>query len=188
MIRNMNRRRARILRTGALTLAVVACVYTAALGLRILYPVDELDRVRAYAEAAGLDPALVCAVVRAESRFHADAMSPRGAVGLMQIMPDTAAWIAGRLDVNAFDLLSPETNLRFGTWYLDYLMDRFGGLSLALAAYNAGPTRVDRWVAEGTTPFPETAAYVTRVLRAVPVYRFILSVPILLQVTPSLPF
>jgi soluble lytic murein transglycosylase len=183
----MSRRRARILRTGTFALAAVACVYAAALGLRILYPVDELDRVRTHAEAAGLDPALVCAVVRAESRFHADAVSPRGAVGLMQIMPDTALWIAGRLDVSAFDLHDPETNLRFGTWYLHYLIDRFASLNLALAAYNAGPTRVDRWLAEGTTAFPETAAYVTRVLRAVPVYRLVLSVPILLQVTPSLP-
>jgi soluble lytic murein transglycosylase len=184
----MNRRRARTLRTGVFALAVVACVYAAALGLRILYPVDELDRVRAHAEAAGLDPALVCAVVRAESRFRADAVSPRGAVGLMQIMPDTAAWIAGRLDVGEFDIRDPETNLRFGTWYLRYLIGRFGSLDLALAAYNAGPTRVAGWVAEGATPYPETAAYVTRVLSAVPVYRFILRVPIVLQVTPSLSF
>jgi soluble lytic murein transglycosylase len=150
--------------------------------------VDDLDRVRAHAEAAGLDPALVCAVVRAESRFHANAVSPRGAVGLMQIMPDTALWIASRLNVTAFDTHDPETNLRFGTWYLRYLVDRFDNLDLALAAYNAGPTRVAGWVAQGATAFPETAAYVTRVRRAVPVYRFLLSVPILLQVTPSLPF
>jgi soluble lytic murein transglycosylase len=182
----MNRRRARMLRAGVFALAAVACVYAAALGLRVLYPVDNLDRVRAHAEVAGLDPALVCAVVRAESRFHADALSPRGAVGLMQIMPDTATWIADRLDVTAFDLHDAETNLRFGTSYLRYLIDRFGNLNLALAAYNAGPTRVDRWLAEGATAFPETATYVTRVLRAVPVYRFVLSVPILLQVTPSL--
>jgi soluble lytic murein transglycosylase len=184
----MDRRQARILRTGLLAVAAIACAYAAALGLRILYPVDELDRVRAHAKAAGLDPALVCAVVRAESRFRADAVSPRGAVGLMQIMPDTAVWIAGRLGVSEFDIDDPETNLRFGTWYLRYLIDRFGSLDLALAAYNAGPTRVAGWVAEGTAPYPETAAYVTRVLRAMPVYRFILSVPIFLQVTPSLSF
>ncbi len=166
--------------------AAVGFLYAAAVGLRVLYPAGDLDLVRTCAEAAELDPDLVCAVVRAESRFRPGAVSPRGAIGLMQIMPETAAWIAQKLGVTASELQDPETNLRFGTWYLRYLIDRFGALDVALAAYNAGPTRVDEWLTEGRTEFPATARYVARVLRATPVYRFYFAVPILLWATPSL--
>ena len=164
-------------------LSIYACVVV----LRVLYPCERLDLVRAHAEAAALDPALVCSLVRAESRFHADAVSPRGAVGLMQLMPETAAWIADRIGLVAPDLTDRETNLRLGVAYLRYLIDRFGDVNLALAAYNAGPSRVDQWVKTGEAPYPETAAFVRRVTRGVPVYRILLAAPILVRITPSLP-
>jgi soluble lytic murein transglycosylase len=162
-------------------------LYVGAVVLRVLYPCEGLARVSAQAEVAGLDPALVCSVIRAESRFRAGAVSPRGAVGLMQLMPDTADWVADRLGLASRDLTDPETNLRLGTSYLRYLVDRFGRIDLALAAYNAGPTRVDQWIAAGEAEYAETTAFVRRVLRGVPVYRFLLSAPILVQITPSLP-
>jgi soluble lytic murein transglycosylase len=178
--------------TGARVLLFAALgllfIYAGAVGLRALYPLERSDLVRAQAEEAGLDPALVSSLVRAESRFHTDAVSPRGAVGLLQLMPATAEWIARKLGVTTFDLRNPETNLRFGTWYLTYLLKRFGRIDLALAAYNAGPTRVDQWLAAGETAFPETTAFVRRVLRGVSVYRFVLGAPILVQITPSLLF
>ncbi len=176
------------MRAGIFVALALSFLYAGAVGFRVLYPVERLDLVRAQAAAAGLDPALVCSVVRAESRFHTDAVSPRGAIGLMQLMPDTAAWIAEKLGVTAFDLRDPETNLRLGIWYLRYLIDRYGRVDLALAAYNAGPTRVDQWVSAGQTAFAETSAFVDRVVRAVPVYRVILGAPILVQITPSLSF
>lgn len=166
--------------------AVLGCLYAGAVGLRVLYPCEALDLVRSQAAAASLDPALVCSVVRAESRFRRDAVSPHGAVGLMQLMPDTASWVAARLGTPTGDLTDPETNLRLGTTYLRYLIGRFGRLDLALAAYNAGPGRVDQWIAEGEAGYAETSAFVRRVLRGVPVYRVFLFAPFLVRITPSL--
>jgi soluble lytic murein transglycosylase len=185
---SMAGRRKAIWRTVGVAACVTFVLYAGLVCLRILYPLERLDLVRAQAEAAGLDSALVCSLVRAESRFHADAVSTRGAIGLLQLMPDTASWIAGRLGVATFRLGDPKTNLQFGTWYLRYLMDRFGAVDLALAAYNAGPSRVDQWLATGETAFPETEAFVRRVRRSMPVYHILLAAPILVQITPSLLF
>lgn len=106
----------------------------------------------------GVDPALVYAVVRAESGFDHRAVSARGALGLMQLMPATAA------EVGVRDAFHPVENLEGGVSYLRALLDRYGGdVRLALAAYNAGPGAVER--AGGLPPFAETRAYVERVLR-----------------------
>lgn len=118
--------------------------------------------VRALAEAAaqrhGLDPALVMAVVQVESGFRPDAVSPKGARGLMQLMPATAA----RLGV--VDVLDPEQNLDGGARHLGFLLTRYGGdLKRALAAYNAGEGAVERH--RGVPPYDETRAYVKSVLR-----------------------
>lgn len=122
---------------------------------------DALERAIArFSAEAGLPPDLVRAVVWAESDFRQGAVSPKGAIGLMQLMPDTAA----ELGVNPQD---SEQNLQGGTAYLRQMLDRFEGdpeqLLKALAAYNAGPGQVARH--GGIPPFPETAAYVRRVVR-----------------------
>ena len=113
-----------------------------------------------FSAQAGLPPGLVRAVIWAESDFQQRAVSPEGAIGLMQLMPDTAA----ELGVNPRDA---EQNLQGGTAYLRQMLDRFVGdpeqLLKALAAYNAGPGQVARH--GGIPPFPETAAYVRRVVR-----------------------
>lgn len=113
-----------------------------------------------FSAEAGLPPGLVRAVVWAESGFRQGAVSPKGAIGLMQLMPETAA----ELGVNPRD---SEQNLQGGTAYLRQMLDRFEGdpeqLLKALAAYNAGPGQVARH--GGIPPFPETAAYVRRVVR-----------------------
>lgn len=163
-------------------------LYAGAVALRVLYPLEEEARVRAFASDAGLDPALVASLIRAESRFHAHAVSARGAIGLMQVMPDTAAWIESQLGLPPSNLFEPEANLRLGTWYLRYLIDRFGSVDLALAAYNAGPSRVAGWLASGQPAFTETEAFVRRVVRGMPVYRVLLGAPILVRITPSLLF
>ncbi len=105
----------------------------------------------------GLDPALVRAVVRAESNFNPDAVSPKGAEGLMQIMPAT------QQDVGCGNAFDPEQNLRAGMQYLKMMLDKYGDVSLALAAYNAGPGAVDKY--GGVPPYKETQAYVQKVLR-----------------------
>ena len=175
-------------RVGSLVL-VLLLAYTALVGLRLLYPVAYTAQLIAFAEERALDPALVAAVVRCESRFEARAVSPRGAVGLMQIMPDTGAWIAQQLGIPDFDtgrLAEPALNLRLGTWYLRHLLDRFGNADDALTAYNAGPGNAERWADGSGDPFPETRAYVARVSRSIPVYRLYFAAPWLLRITPSL--
>ena len=103
-----------------------------------------------------LEPALVKAVIAAESNFDPLAVSHQGAQGLMQLMPGTARELGVE---NAF---VPEENVRGGARYLRQMLTRFGDLRRALAAYNAGPSAVDRY--RGVPPFPETEAYVDRVL------------------------
>jgi soluble lytic murein transglycosylase-like protein len=103
-----------------------------------------------------LPPALIKAVIAAESGFNPQAISHKGAQGLMQLMPDTSA------SLGVEDPLRPDQNVRGGVRYLRHLVDRYGDLSLALAAYNAGPTAVDRY--GGIPPYRETRAYVKRVL------------------------
>lgn len=157
-------------------LAVLAALYAA-------YPIPMADLVHREAAACGLDPLLVAAVVRRESGFEPRAVSERGARGLMQVMPETGAWVAGRLGLRGYHpdrLFEPAYNLRLGCAYLAYLLERFGGDAVAaLAAYNGGEGTVDDWIARGrwhprrgaeAIPYPETRRFVTGVLRDYRVY------------------
>ncbi|MDX1383277.1 MAG: lytic transglycosylase domain-containing protein [Thermoanaerobaculia bacterium] len=120
-------------------------------------PAELRDRISFWARQRRLDPALVEAVVRVESAFRPSATSHKGAMGLMQLMPDTARELGVR---DAYDV---DDNLRGGTTYLRRMIDRFGGdLRLALAGYNAGPEAVERY--RGVPPYRETSDYVARVL------------------------
>jgi soluble lytic murein transglycosylase len=181
--------RRRALRAGvALTVLVI--------GVGLLTPlfrraVNELDLPLAYsgiirqqASDKHLDPALIAAVIYAETKFDARPSSA-GAQGLMQIMPATAEYLAHRSGATTFtlsDLGTPDVNIAYGSYYLRYLLDEYGGSKVAaLAAYNGGETNVSRWVtqerAEGRPltiseiPFPETRAYVAKVLQAQHDYR-----------------
>ena len=120
--------------------------------------------------------AMILAVIRAESDFRADALSRAGAQGLMQLMPETFAWLCEDLAEphTADKITDPETNIRFGTYYLSYLFERFGSWRVALAAYNAGEGRVAEWLTDPALasggnlrriPYPETAAYVKKALQ-----------------------
>jgi len=137
--------------------------------LRTLYPLEYAHIVRGHANNHDLDPALLAAVVYAESRFDPNARSEAGAVGLMQLLPETAKGIALRTGGDRFvvaDLRDPEINVRYGSWYLDHLLDRYSDTELALAAYHAGQGNVDRWRREGLgIAFPETRSYVDEVMR-----------------------
>ncbi len=122
-------------------------------------PLSHLEQTIArHSERHGLHPALVSAVIKAESDFDPAAVSRSGAVGLMQLMPKTAV----RLKVR--DPFDPEENIAGGVQHLRYLLDRYeGNLPLALAAYNAGETQVERY--QTLPPIPETRRYVSKVLR-----------------------
>jgi soluble lytic murein transglycosylase len=135
--------------------------------LRARYPLEYEQIVRGHARNYDLDPALLAAVVYQESKFDAAARSSSGAVGLMQLLPETAKGIALRTGGAKFvvdDLLDPEINVRYGAWYLRHLLRKYDDERLALAAYNAGQTNVDRWRARGgEIAFAETRHYVRRV-------------------------
>lgn len=154
---------------------------------RAQHPLYYGDLITLYASEQNLDPALVSAVILCESSFDPKAESRLGARGLMQLMPDTAEWIAHKYNEDgagySFDsLYDPETNIRYGTWYLGYLSRRFGGdAKKIVCAYHAGQGNVDSWLknpqysADGVTldviPTQDTATYASRVLRARDVYQ-----------------
>ena len=141
---------------------------------RIRYPLRYESIVRGHAKNYGLDPALLAAVIYTESHFNPRAHSGAGAIGLMQLLPDTARGIAVRTGGNAFvvsDLYVPELNVRYGAWYLRNLLDRYGDERTALAAYHAGQGNVDRWRREGVgIQFPATRSYVAKVERVKGIY------------------
>ena len=175
--------------TAIFTLALAACLavsyflWMRPAILRYQYPLAFLPEVLAMSEEYGLPPSLVSAIMLCESRNDSNAVSRRGAVGLMQLMPATAAEIAEKLEMHHYSevmLMDPTTNIRFGCYYLNYLFDRFGNRpAIVIAAYNAGPNRVQGWMEEygltenGTLleiPYPETANYVVKVQRSEMMY------------------
>jgi soluble lytic murein transglycosylase len=143
--------------------------------VRLRYPLDYQAIVRGHSRNYRLDPALLAAVIYQESKFRAHARSSSGAIGLMQLLPSTAEGIAvhtGGTKFRVSDLDNPEINVRYGSWYLRHLLDKYGDERTALAAYNAGQENVDRWRAAGEgVQFPETRAYVSRVERLKGIYR-----------------
>ena len=156
------------------------------------YPTPYQSEIEEAAKRNGLDPALLYGLVRQESRFVADIVSTAGAVGLMQLMAPTARWVAkqtGRSELRTLKLDDPALNVELGSYYLRYVMDRFGGLTaLATAAYNAGPGRAESWRGaaslEGaiyveTIPFNETRDYTKKVLANAMFYQTRLGLPYL---------
>ena len=139
------------------------------------YPLSYRPIVTGHARNYRLEPALLAAVIYAESKFHADAQSTSGAIGLMQLLPSTAHGIAlhtGGSKFKTADLYDPEINVRYGAWYLRHLLDKYGSERLALAAYNAGQNNVDAWLrARKGIEFEETRSYVNRVEHLKSVYR-----------------
>lgn len=123
-------------------------------------PADLAEKIRAVAERYGLPPELLTEMARQESNFNPHAVSPKGAEGILQLMPTTAREMGVE---NPFDV---DQNLEGGARYLATLRERFGSLPLALAAYNAGPENVERYRA--VPPFHETQNYVRRVLGGLP--------------------
>ena len=141
-----------------------------------VYPYHET--VMKYADMYQVDSNLTAAVIKSESKFKHEAHSHRGAVGLMQLMPDTAEWIAKQLGDTGYSieaLHEPDRNIRYGTWYLSSLEREFHGNDiLALAAYNAGRGNVHDWMKENNwsdnfkdidaIPYKETRDYVRQVI------------------------
>ena len=169
---------------GVATLLVVLVLDLGHAVRKVGLPLSNTDVIRQQATQKHLDPALIAAVIYAETKFD-PRPSTAGAEGLMQILPDTAYFIAhlsGGVGFTAGDLATPSINVAYGSYYLRYLLDRYHGSELlALAAYNGGLSNVDSWVAQAGAagrrmtaaeiPFAETRAYVQRVLAAQQAYR-----------------
>jgi soluble lytic murein transglycosylase len=162
----------------ALTVAVIIAMPDAKkLYNDLTLPLSYQDVIRQQAAADHLDPALVAGVIDTESKFD-PSTSSAGAVGLMQLLPSTAEFLARRTNgyqFKASDLQNPQVNITYGCYYLRFLLDEFNGnVTEALAAYNGGETNVGRWIARaradghafgvGDIRFPETRAYVEAVL------------------------
>lgn len=153
---------------------------------RSFYPFPYREITYYYARTYNVDPFLLAAVMKSESDFNKNAVSDRGARGLMQVMPDTGRWVAHQLGETGFDpdrLFEPETNIKYGSWYIADLKKEFrGDTVLVLAAYNSGRGNVKEWLSsEDLTggkstidqiPFPETRHYVRKVLMYQRVYSY----------------
>ncbi|MGN1201478.1 MAG: lytic transglycosylase domain-containing protein [Candidatus Caccovivens sp.] len=144
----------------------VNCVYG------YLFPLKYQEEVASACNQYDVDKAIVFSVINVESHFNKNAISSRGAVGLMQVMPSTAQYLAEQLNLNEYDLTNPEDNILFGTYYIHVLLKKFENIETALCAYNAGPTNVKGWLADaeksddGITlkniPFEETRNYIEK--------------------------
>lgn len=153
----------------------------------LAYPLAYRDLVVDAGVAFGVEPYLLWAVMREESHYSPSALSVAGARGLMQVMPATGSWLAGRMGiayVGPEDLYQPAVSVRMGAWYLGYLLSRFeGSLDLTLAAYNGGEGSVLGWLESplyrdphdfpAVITFTETREYLTKVLDTLLVYRWL---------------
>lgn len=141
---------------------------------KLIYPDDYRELVEKYSVEYSVPAELIFAVIKVESDFTPDAKSSAGAIGLMQLMPDTYAYVAELLGERAFTALlyDPETNIKYGTYYLRYLTSKFGSLERALVAYNWGEGNFQNYIDENgyedgdfiNLPVKETRKYVDRVL------------------------
>jgi soluble lytic murein transglycosylase len=151
------------------------------------YPLGMMDRIVRLMGSERLNPYLVASIIREESMYDPKAISRAGAVGLMQVMPETGRWVAGQLGLKEFQpdqLFDQDLNIKLGAWYLAHLLEQFkGNLIFTIAAYNAGPEAVTEWIQRGDfqemdefieqIPFSETRLYVKKVLRSYYEYLFI---------------
>ncbi len=155
--------------------------------LKAYFVLDYREQILFFSQESKLNPELVSAIVFVESRFNPRAESRKGALGLMQIMPETGKWIAGKLNWTHYqqsDLLEPKKNLALGTWYLAYLKEVFHqNENIALASYNAGLNSVSGWLKKGIwngetvrleqIPFPETRNYLLRIIILKNLYQYL---------------
>ena len=184
--------RLRQLRLLIITLAIIFSVLyliQAKWFWKIFYPWPYRTEITRVAKRLDMDPYLLAALVRVESRFNPNAESVMGARGLMQVMPETATWAAQQIGLQDFhedQLYQPEINLLIGSWYLNHLFNDFKGNQVTgLAAYNAGRGNVHAWLETGQwkgtiadvehIPFPETQLYLRAVMRDYELYKYLYS-------------
>lgn len=155
---------------------------------QILYPREYSDQVDKYSEKYGADKYLIYAIIKTESNFDKDAVSPKKAMGLMQVTEVTGEWAAEKIGINDFTedmLFDPDTNIEIGCWYISKLLCQFGSCDTAIAAYNAGSGNVSKWLENNklssdglnlaAIPYSETENYVKKIKKTRKIYEYLYS-------------
>ena len=183
----MNKKQRKTVVTILLSAALVvsALLIKNVIETQVIYPVRYEQEIEKYSQLYSVDKALILAVINCESGFDPYAVSPVGAVGLMQITPETFQWLQTKDDTEDnlpySSLFDPETNIRYGTLLLALNIEEFGNTKTALASYNAGRGKVSEWLADeryspdlrtlSTIPYGETEKYVDKVIRNYKIYK-----------------
>ncbi len=165
----------KVLLISIMLLTVVLCINYNQIE-KIFYPTEYSEYVEKYSKEYKVDKYLIYSIIKTESKFNPDAVSSKGASGLMQITEQTALWASRELDIKNVNMRDPETNIRMGTWYLHRLNKEFkGDLNLMISAYNGGSGNVRKWLksseysSDGKSltqiPFKETSQYTEKVLK-----------------------
>ncbi len=158
------------------TFFAVSFIFLTAFGVNccygFLFPMKYADEVSVACKRFDVNEAIVFSVINIESHFNANALSKKGAVGLMQVLPSTAEGLAKEIGLDEFDLTNPKDNILIGTYYVKQLSKKFENVETALCAYNAGPANVNAWLKDedksedGKTlkkiPFAETNGYIKK--------------------------
>ena len=152
--------------------------------LKLIYPLKYEEYIQKHSDSFELDPYIVMGVISAESGFDESAKSHKDAKGLMQLKEETALWCIEKfeMDIKPEDVNTPDANIHIGCKYVDYLLELYdGNMITAIAAYNAGPGNVDKWLSDPrysggknslkTIPFPETEQYVKKVQKRAKIYK-----------------
>lgn len=170
-----------------LLILLVTAIYNYDAVLKVFYPLPYRDSIIRHSTDAGVDPYLLTAIMKTESNFNPNAVSPKGARGLMQIMPETGQWIANQSGMGPFHpnlLFDPETSIQMSAWYIANLQQEFGdNRIMVVAAYNGGRGNVRAWLDQkiisgsardiNNIPFPETKKFVDKVLWNYKVYNWL---------------
>jgi len=169
-------RKKRIYALMLLAILLIFFVYSDKIG-EILYPVHYKEEIARSAAKYNVDPLLIAAIIRVETNFKPNETSKKGAIGIMQLMPDTAKWVkeSGDFRGKADDQRNVAVDIDMGAWYVSWLLNHYNGnLNFTIAAYNAGQGNVNKWRSNGVwdgsketignIPFGETRHYIQRVL------------------------
>lgn len=172
-----------------LMLIIIIAILTVGMSLALITmktvdtKVKYIDIIEKYSKQYNSDPLMIASIIKVESDFDTDAISPMNAKGLMQILPDTGEWISERLNEEYHDekLHDPDYNIHLGAYYYEYLYEHFGDVEIALAAYNGGMGNVEEWLKDpeisyhgdklDNIPFGETRNYVNKVMNTYKTYK-----------------
>lgn len=152
-----------------------------ALERKYVYPLKYFSEIEEFSEKYGVEKALILATIKEESGFNKNVKSPKGAIGLMQIMPSTAKFIAKTLNIESYNLYEAKTNVQFGTYYISYLKTKFSSVIALVCAYNAGEGVILGWLndkelsKDGKTlekvPYHETNNYIKKIMKSYKKYK-----------------